>query len=77
MIRRGTDTDTRACLVEVTLELVRNRPVWMTYYKLGELTGVSSRWLVDFATGRIKEPSCQRVQRIYECLADKALIEQS
>lgn len=63
-----------------TLELVRQRPVTMTYAKLAEACfeksdgNVTETWLRQFATGRSHSPDVDRVQAVYEVLTGKPLI---
>jgi phage gp36-like protein len=65
-----------------TQELVRNRPRALTYRLLAERANdllpddeqITPAWLEQFATGRIKAPSVNKVQRLFEVLSGKPLL---
>lgn len=56
-----------------TLDLVRNRPVHLTLKKISEDTGLPLGWLKMFAQAKIDDPSCNRVETLYEHLSGTTL----
>jgi len=60
-------------LVTRTRELLANRPRPLTYAHIEEETGVKVRWLEAFAGGQMADPSCVKVEAVYELLAGKKL----
>jgi hypothetical protein len=60
-------------LTEKTLELLKNRPRTLEYEKISQDTGIGGSWLRMFATNRIKDPGCYRVETLYNYLSDKPL----
>lgn len=60
-------------LTETTRELLINRPRTMTFYYIYEQTDIKKSWLAQFATGNIKEPSANTIQKLYEFLSGKKL----
>jgi len=45
----------------------------MTYFDIAKATGLGMHWIESVATGRIKEPSVNRVQCLYEHLTGTKL----
>jgi hypothetical protein len=62
-------------IVTYTQYLLVNRPRYMTYKVITDHTMLHQRWLEQFAIGRIKEPSAQRIQMLYEYLTGKPLVD--
>lgn len=60
-------------LLDRTLELVRNRPVTLTYEELAKRTGLNVYWIRLFARGKIDNPGVVHVCRLYEFLAQAEL----
>lgn len=60
-------------LVARTRELLANRPRTLTYAHIEEASGLSVRWLEAFAGSKMKDPSCVKVETLYELLAGKKL----
>ena len=60
-------------LYEKTLKLIRNCPRNITYADIGHNTGLSIHWIEKFGQGKIKNPSVQKVQTLYEFLTGKKL----
>ena len=58
----------RTTLRDKTLELLKNRPAFITLEKIAEETGLGSRWLSMFNNGRISKPSVNAIQTLYEYL---------
>lgn len=56
-----------------TLTLVSNRPVRLTLKKISEETKLPLGWLKVFAQGKIDDPSCNRVETLYEYLCGEQL----
>jgi len=57
--------------MQTTRRLVKQDP--RTYLQLYEETGISPYWIERFANGAFKNPSVNRVQRLYEALTGKPL----
>ena len=55
-----------------TLNLLRNRPVWLTLTTIAIDTGVPVGWIKELSRGAIKEPSVVRIQALHTYLSDKA-----
>lgn len=60
-------------LLETTRELLRNRPVTVSYKLIAKDIDVSERFLVYLASGKGDHPSVSNVQRLYEYLSGKTL----
>lgn len=60
-------------LVTRTRELLANRPRTVTYAHIEDVTGVKVRWLEAFAAAKMEDPSCVKVEAVYELLAGKKL----
>lgn len=55
------------------VELLRNRPRTLEYEDIAEKIDVSVPWLKNLATGRIDDPSVNRIERLYTLLTGKQL----
>jgi hypothetical protein len=64
-----------ACLCERTQQLVKTRPANVSYDDLSRSAKVSKRWIEAFANDRIPDPSCRRVERLYEVLTGRKVFE--
>jgi hypothetical protein len=60
-------------LRDKTLSLVQNRPVHLTLKQISAATTLPVGWLKMFAQGQIKEPSCNRIETLYEFLSGEQL----
>lgn len=58
-------------LLTRTRELLKSYPG--TYFSIYDGTGIQPTWLSALATGRIKNPSVNKVQRLYEFLRGQPL----
>ena len=63
--------DTSKNLMQETLALVKGQDLLTIY----NATGLSFYWLRKFQAGEIKDPSVNRVQRLYEYLSGKRLVD--
>lgn len=52
-------------LLAHTLELVRNRPRAVTYELMQKKTRIPVSWMQALMTGKIKEPSVNRIEKLY------------
>lgn len=61
----------RLSLQQRTVELLRitNKP----YLEIYSSTGLTPSWLTQLSTGKIKDPSVNKIQRLYEHLAETEL----
>lgn len=68
----SNDTEAGNSLLAHTRELLRKtqRP----YLDIYSDTGLSPNWLSQMLHGRIKEPSVNKVQKLYEYLSGKSLL---
>lgn len=60
-----------ASLLSKTKELLTEHQG--TYFDIYDKTGIQPTWLSALATGRIKNPSVNKVQRLYEYLRGQPL----
>lgn len=60
-------------LVTRVIELLRNRPYTLFVKIIAEDTGVPEPWIKALYQGRIKEPSCVRIEILYEYLSGNTL----
>jgi hypothetical protein len=67
------DTIYSTKLRDKTLGLVKNRPVHLTLKQISEETKLPVGWLKVFAQGKIDDPSCNRVETLYEFLSGEQL----
>jgi len=51
-------------LRDKTLELLKNRPVWLTLAIIAEDTTIPHGWLKVFAQGKIADPSVNRIETL-------------
>lgn len=63
--------ESKLCLK--TQEYLKTRPRQMRFKDVSEATGIPEAWLKMFGAGKIKEPSCPRVEKVYEFLTGKEL----
>lgn len=56
-----------------TLELLQNRPRWLTLAEISEATGVELGWLRALSRGPsiISDPSVNRIEPLHEFLTQK------
>lgn len=47
-----------------TLEMLKNRPAWLTFRMIADATGLEEAWLKSFATGRSPNASVNRVETL-------------
>lgn len=71
--RQGLDIVFQSKLANKTWEHLRARSRLVTYAHISEATGVSVRWLEAFAACQVKDPSCAKVELIYEFLTGAEL----
>lgn len=63
-------------LYEVTRELLINRHRKITLQKIeADLPGHSIKWLSELSNGRMKDPSVNKIQALYEYLSGKPLLD--
>ncbi len=60
-------------LCERTQYLVKTRPANVTYRDLARLAEVKPRWIESFVQGKVPDPSCPRVERLYKALTGKTV----
>lgn len=60
-------------LRDTVLSLVQNRPVHQTLKQISADTGLQLGWLKLFAQNKISNPSCNRVEKLYEYMTGKPL----
>ena len=66
------DSPAQPCsLLARTRDLLQNTE--QTYLDIYKATGFPPNWLTGVATGRINDPSVNRIQALYEYLQGKAL----
>lgn len=65
------DAHASCSLLSKTRELLKQGD--KTYLVIYEETGLTPNWLAGVATGKIANPSVNRVQKLYEHLAQRAL----
>lgn len=63
----------RLTLVEKTRELCIHRRRTITMEMIANHLGCTPNWVSLFSTGRIPNPSCNKMQMLYEYLAEKQL----
>lgn len=63
--------ENQGSLLRKTRELLNETK--MSYLDIFKATGLPPNWLTGIATGKINDPSVNRVQALYECLRGKAL----
>lgn len=66
-------TNKNITLVEVTRELLTNRPITKTYNVIAEDTGLTFGWIQSFQLAVNEDYSSNRVQTLYEYLSGKKL----
>ncbi len=60
-------------LVEETIRLLESRPYTLTLRAISEKTEIPQGWLKRLQQKKMIEPSCPRIERLYEFLAGKSL----
>jgi hypothetical protein len=60
-------------LAERTRALLANRPVHLGYKEIAEKTGLTYGWVQSFAKGHGQDYGVNKVQKLYEFLANKPL----
>lgn len=65
----------RSELTERTRNLLFNRPQHQSYRVISDATGISSRWLTDFAIGGQKSYCVMRVETLYKYLTGHGVFE--
>lgn len=63
----------RSKLYLKTMELLRNRPVTLTYIDIERVTGLSPLWLTTIMQHPEISPSVDRIELLYEYLSGKQL----
>jgi hypothetical protein len=61
-------------LVAHTVQLLRERPRSLTLDDIAATTGLSKSWLNLLLSGDYKDPGTTKVQKLYEHLAGKPLL---
>lgn len=61
-------------LVTVTQELLRERPVTLTFAKIAEDTDNAERFIASLARNESTDYAARKVQRVYEYLTKKPLL---
>jgi predicted transcriptional regulator len=56
-------------LRDCALRRLRERPRTLTYSRIAAETGLAKDWLESLGKGRIKDPACSKVLRLYEYLS--------
>ncbi len=56
---------------DVTTELLKNRPVWMTLAIISQETTIPEGWLKALSQGKIKDPSVNRIETLKNYLENK------
>lgn len=56
-------------LTERTRQLLYNRPQYQTYKVIAEATGISAKWITEFAVGGQKSYCIMRVETLYKYLS--------
>lgn len=59
--------------VEHTKKLLANRPRSVRYIDIENATGIPVGWLKSLSRGATKDPSCARIEALYEFLSGKSL----
>lgn len=70
-----TNTFPSGSLCARTQQLVIDRPRHVTYEDLANKAKVTRRWVEAFATGKVRDPSCPKVERLYVVLTGKPIFE--
>lgn len=60
-------------LRDKTIELIKSRSVQITYETIAEKTGLSVRWVEEFANGRISNPGVCSVEAVYHFLTNEPI----
>lgn len=60
-------------LAERTRAMLANRPVYLGYKEIAEKTGLTYGWVQSFAKGQGQDYGVNKVQKLYEFLANKRL----
>lgn len=60
-------------LVTEVISLLENRRYGVTYREIAEATGIPSDWIRRLQKGYIGEPSCPRIETLYEYLKGEPL----
>lgn len=55
-------------LVERVIELLHNRNYKVTIRQISEKTSIPEGWIKQLQRGKINEPSCPRIEKLYEYL---------
>lgn len=55
------------------VELLQNRPAWMTLKAISEATKIPEGWLKMLAQDKIEEPSVVRIEALYNHLSNQPL----
>ena len=57
-----------ASLCDQTLDMLKTRPVSLTYAAIAEQAKLTVPWIEAFRAGNMREPSVHKVQRLHDCL---------
>lgn len=60
-------------LNDVTRKMLRERPRYMTLKRIEAETGLPVNWLSAFQGSAIRDPSCARIETLYEYLTKTKL----
>lgn len=60
-------------LLYATVQLLRNRPPDLSYRKISKEAKLPLRWLEQFAQDKIRNPSVNRIEALYEYLSGTEL----
>lgn len=66
------NTSDEPTLVAKTRELLKQRPVWMSYTRIETDTGLKSSWLNSFAT-KGHNPTADKLIKLYEYLTQSKI----
>lgn len=61
-------------LTDTTIALLRNRPISLSLETIAADCKVSVSWLNQLMAGKIRGPSADRIQTLYEYLSKKPLL---
>lgn len=60
-------------LVHKVISLLQNRHYKMTVRQISEDTSIPAGWIKQLQRGAIAEPSCPRIEKLYEYLSGETL----
>lgn len=68
-----TDVKFESTLIKKTRELLQNRPRTVSYAMIADDTGLTLRWIQEFATNTDADYGACRVEQLYIYLSGKQL----